>query len=181
MWPDLHTAPGTQNGFDNSGHKSLTGPICTNWCDNKDNVQRTVNIVTQIVKAIQELVNTDVVTGFGPLNEAFTTCSLDIIRQFYNETFFIVKQYLGPEVNVYIGDAFQVNTFNDGWWLDPVIYNNIYLESHYYQGKYLTKCFCFLYTVCKLPFGDTHLYHSQHLHDLVLYVNHTFLFLHTRT
>ena len=74
-------------------------------------------------------------TGFGPLNEPFNDCDFDTVRQYYNDTMFLVKEYLGPEASVYISDAFDAKKWDDGWWLDPKEYNNTYLDSHYYHGK----------------------------------------------
>jgi len=133
VWPDLHTAPGSQNGFDNSGHLGSEGPSCLGWCDNKANVERTVTIVKNILSAIKDAGLNDVVTGFGPLNEPFIDCDFDTVRQFYNDTMLLVKEYLGPESTVYMGDAFRDKKWNTGWWLDPHQYNNTYLDSHYYH------------------------------------------------
>ena len=48
MLIDLHTAPGSQNGFDNSGRR---GPI--NWLEG-DNVDRTVRILEKITQNMAE-------------------------------------------------------------------------------------------------------------------------------
>ena len=132
---DLHTAPGSQNGFDNSGHLSPIGPTCAGWCDNKDNIARTKEILKEILVAIKDAGITDVVTGFGPLNEPFVDCDFETVQQYYNETMFLVKEYLGPESSVYIGDAFSSKKWNTGWWLNSNVYNNTYLDSHYYHGE----------------------------------------------
>lgn len=58
---------------------------------------------------------------------------MDVVRDFYERTFQLVKQHLGPEATIYMGDAFRAKKFNDGWWSDSEVYNNTYLDSHYYH------------------------------------------------
>lgn len=40
---------------------------------------------------------------------------------------------------IYIGDIFEANKFNDGFWQGSSEYDNTFLDSHYYQGKN-TEC-----------------------------------------
>ena len=62
---DLHTAPGSQNGFDNSGH---TGDAL--WDKSMANVNRTLRVVDQIAtKVAEDDALSSVTTGFGLLNE----------------------------------------------------------------------------------------------------------------
>ena len=47
VWPDLHTAPGSQNGFDNSGQLlalASAPPTCAHWSGNATRVQQTLDI-----------------------------------------------------------------------------------------------------------------------------------------
>eukprot|EP00429_Kryptoperidinium_foliaceum_P004770 CAMPEP_0176011222 /NCGR_PEP_ID=MMETSP0120_2-20121206/5174_1 /TAXON_ID=160619 /ORGANISM="Kryptoperidinium foliaceum, Strain CCMP 1326" /LENGTH=90 /DNA_ID=CAMNT_0017344081 /DNA_START=184 /DNA_END=453 /DNA_ORIENTATION=- len=49
IWADLHGAPGSENGFDNSGQYlggSDGGSTCDGWSKNPANVERTVEILT---------------------------------------------------------------------------------------------------------------------------------------
>lgn len=79
VWPDIHTAPGSQNGFDNSGLLRET-PTCHGWdMDNasavdddipttgkvqlSNNVLRSLKAVDDITKAIAAEDLGDVVTG----------------------------------------------------------------------------------------------------------------------
>lgn len=79
VWPDIHTAPGSQNGFDNSG-MLLPEPTCHGWdMDNSSavdpvpqtdgdvvlsqNVLRSLKAVDDITSAIARDNMTDVVTG----------------------------------------------------------------------------------------------------------------------
>lgn len=142
IWPDLHTAPGSQNGFDNSGHlgQKMTcsgwdGGV-SNWESGSDfppNVERTLRIIDEITAAISNDNMNDVVTGFGVLNEPFSDCNADVLRSFYNRAFDIVRKNLGNTTNVYIGDMFDSGRWNDGFWAGPE-YKGTFLDSHIYQS-----------------------------------------------
>ena len=75
---DLHGAPGSQNGFDNSGHK-VPHP---GWHTEKDAVARTHAIVKTIASTYAN--NTNVVPAIAPLNEP---------AGFYDDIMPTVKQY----------------------------------------------------------------------------------------
>lgn len=73
----------------------------------------------------------DVVTGFGLLNEIFLDCDFDIVRNFTQNGFDIVRSVLGDEIAIYSGDRFDSDKWNDGFWIDEP---NTYLDSHTYHG-----------------------------------------------
>jgi len=128
VWPDVHTAPGSQNGFDNSGHL-LDGPTCKNWGENATNVNRSIEVVREIASRIR----TDGLTsvrGFGTLNEPFVDCDPNTVRAFNDATFQVLRKELGPDVKIYIGDMFNAKMWNDGFWEDR---ENTFLDSHYYH------------------------------------------------
>jgi glucan 1,3-beta-glucosidase len=133
VWPDIHTAPGSQNGFDNSG-RSLTGITCKGWSDNATHVERSLQAIRDITQqAVKDQID-DVLTGFGLLNEPFKDCDRAVVEKFMEDGLKVVHDTLGKDTSVYVSDLFLAKTFNDGeWWLDPVQYNNTYLDSHYYQ------------------------------------------------
>ena len=147
VWPDIHTAPGSQNGFDNSGH-ALPNPTCNGW-DMDDasaetfnstafggglspNVLRTLQILDEITSTIAADNLTDVVTGFGVLNEPFANCNMDVIRKFDDLAYDIVRKNMGQDTSIYIGDVFNSTKFNNGWWIEEK-YKGTYLDSHYYH------------------------------------------------
>ena len=132
VWPDIHTAPGSQNGFDNSG-QLLASPTCWYWAGKPDNVQRTLNALQDIAHAIVDDGLSDVVTGFGTLNEPFVDCSDAILRDYNEKALTILRQIMGNKTNVYVADIFNSTRFADGWWTDEK-YENTYLDSHYYHG-----------------------------------------------
>jgi len=138
VWGDLHTAPGSQNGFDNSGHL-LDKPTCDGWDQTNDtdkilsdNVIRTLKAVDDFTAAIARDNLTDVVTGFGVLNEPFADCDPTVVRKFDDLAFSIVKKNMGNDTAVYIGDLFNATKWNNGWWTDKG-HENTFLDSHYYH------------------------------------------------
>lgn len=63
-----------------------------------------------------------------------TILEWQIIRQYYQDGLEAVRGVLGDNVVIYIGDVFEADKFNDGFWQDPSMYENTYLDSHYYHG-----------------------------------------------
>eukprot|EP00526_Cylindrotheca_closterium_P005643 CAMPEP_0113643590 /NCGR_PEP_ID=MMETSP0017_2-20120614/22927_1 /TAXON_ID=2856 /ORGANISM="Cylindrotheca closterium" /LENGTH=569 /DNA_ID=CAMNT_0000555127 /DNA_START=90 /DNA_END=1799 /DNA_ORIENTATION=- /assembly_acc=CAM_ASM_000147 len=130
VWADLHGAPGSQNGFDNSGYL-LEPHTCMGWSDRAENVARTVEILRDIV--VNGIVGegmTDVVTGVGLLNEPMLDCDQDVLRQYYNDGLEIVRSAMGKDTSVFVGDMFQSWRFNDGFWDDEP---NTFLDTHQYH------------------------------------------------
>eukprot|EP00536_Pseudo-nitzschia_multiseries_P009323 jgi/Psemu1/200378/e_gw1.257.64.1 len=133
VWADLHGAPGSENGFDNSGHY-LGKSTCDGWSKHPDRVQRTLEILTDIAHGVLEEGLEDVVTGFGILNEPFADCDMDVIRKYYDDSLTILRATLGESTAVFVGDTFRTYRFNDGeFWTDPDIYHDTYLDSHPYH------------------------------------------------
>jgi glucan 1,3-beta-glucosidase len=160
VWPDIHTAPGSQNGFDNSGRTADGDPTCHGWdMDNRtateynatelsikmgltdytegdvvlsNNVLRTLQIVDEITAAIARDGMTDVVTGFGDLNEPMADCDLKVVQKFDDMAFDIIRKNMGSDTKIYIGEMFNSTLWNDGYWTDEK-YKGTYLDSHYYH------------------------------------------------
>jgi len=120
---DLHGAPGSQNGFDNSGR---LGDI--DWL--------TGDTYSQTLTAIQALANryagdTDVVTAIELLNEpAGWDLDLDTVKQFYYSGWGNVRN-ANAYTAVVIHDAFQPLTFWDGFMSSG--FNDVILDTHIYQ------------------------------------------------
>ena len=134
VWPDVHTAPGSQNGFDNSGQLLQDYPTCKHWTSSEDNVKRSLKAIKDISEAIMRDNIRKVVTGFGILNEPFLDCDVSVVKSFYNEALKTVRNVMGEDTSVYIGDMFDAKSWNDGWWKNED-YSSTYLDSHYYHGK----------------------------------------------
>jgi aryl-phospho-beta-D-glucosidase BglC (GH1 family) len=97
---DLHGAPGSQNGYDNSGQRT-GNPL---WAVNPDNVMRTVDTLRFLAKEVGDQV--DVIEL---LNEAAGFRGDDwaaAVRSFWVDAYDAVRQAAGEDVKIMIGDAF---------------------------------------------------------------------------
>jgi len=97
---DLHGAPGSQNGYDNSGQR--TGdPV---WASNPANVSRTLDVLRFIAVNIGGMV--DVIELLnepaGFLGEEFVA----VLTQFWLDGYQVVRASSGAVVKIMIGDAF---------------------------------------------------------------------------
>jgi glucan 1,3-beta-glucosidase len=139
VWPDIHTAPGSQNGFDNSGQQ-MPYVSCQGWSGNPDHVRRSLQVIRDVVNAVVKEGYVDVVTGFGLLNEPFKDCHRDVYLSFINQGLQIVRSALGDSTSIYVSDMFLAKTFNTRQWTwlglnaqTAMTFNNTYLDSHYYH------------------------------------------------
>lgn len=97
---DLHGAPGSQNGFDNSGQRT-NNPV---WGLNPANISRTLDIIGFLAKNLGNRV--DVIEL---LNEpaGFTSGGFaDAVRGYWSSGYNTVRSAAGGGVKVMIGDAF---------------------------------------------------------------------------
>lgn len=97
---DLHGAPGSQNGYDNSG-QITNNPV---WGVNPDNITRTVDTLRFLAKEVGNQV--DVIEL---LNEAAGFRSdgwAAAVRSFWEVAYDAVRQAAGEDVKIMIGDAF---------------------------------------------------------------------------
>jgi len=124
---DLHGAPESQNGFDNSGIRGAVG-----WQDNSNNVVQTLVALKMLTDRYAS--NADVVTVIEALNEPLgSSLNMDAVKQFYWDALGNIRTDT-PSPAMMIHDAFQ----------DPVSYWNgfmstgsgawdIILDTHIYQ------------------------------------------------
>lgn len=134
VWPDIHTAPGSQNGFDNSGiqFKDITG---THWSSNPDHVQESLDVIQQVTERIVQDDMQDVVTGFGLLNEPFKDTQRGVYLNFIEAGLKMVRTTLGQESYVYVSDLFSPQSFNNGhWWMDVEKHNRTFLDTRKFQS-----------------------------------------------
>ncbi|GAA5897492.1 uncharacterized protein JCM6883_006718 [Sporobolomyces salmoneus] len=106
---DVHGAPGSQNGFDNSGRR---GTIT--WQTSQKNVQRTLNVVTKLSQEFAKSKYRDTVTVIQALNEPAgfepTGKVLEVYRQFAYDSYGRVRYPSGStpsDVVLSLHDAFQ--------------------------------------------------------------------------
>ena len=102
VWIDLHGAPGSQNGFDNSGLRDSYN------FQNGDNTQVTLNVLNTIFKKYGGNEYSDVVIGIELLNEPLgPVLNMDKLKQFFLDGYNSLRQ-TGSVTPVIIHDAFQV-------------------------------------------------------------------------
>lgn len=130
---DIHGAPGSQNGFDNSGQK---GPI--NWPNKKSNIARTEAVLSILAKEFSKAKYAGTVTSLEALNEPAGFAGqkvLDAIRQYYYDGYQIVRYPVakGPQSDLLytIHDAFQpLSTWANAF--PPPQYQGVALDTHIY-------------------------------------------------
>lgn len=97
---DLHGAPGSQNGYDNSGQRT-NNPV---WALNPANITRTVDTLQFLAKnigsqvSVLELLN----EGAGFLGNNWATS----VRNYFTDSYNAVRAAAGQNIKVMIGDAF---------------------------------------------------------------------------
>lgn len=101
VWIDLHGAPGSQNGFDNSGQR--TGNI---RFQQDDTVQHTLNVLGQISEKYARQEYQDVVVAIEILNEPMgPRLDQGNLRQFYRDGYGRVRAV--SDTPVVLSDAFS--------------------------------------------------------------------------
>ncbi|THH03835.1 hypothetical protein EW145_g5968 [Phellinidium pouzarii] len=130
---DLHGAPGSQNGFDNSGQR-MSFP---HWHSNATNVARTDAIIKTIASMFSE--NENVVSVIAPLNEpaGFDGADvLSVVKQYWYDSYgnirFPFDSSQESNTLVLIHDAFQPLPYWSGF-MPPPTFQGVALDTHIYQ------------------------------------------------
>ena len=126
---DLHGAPGSQNGFDNSGHR-VDKP---QW-QTGNNVQKTLAVLNIIQHKYGSPAYDDVVAGIELLNEPLATeMGLDRVKQFGRKGF-LQQRAVSKSRVVVIQDGFKQPDSYDGW-LTPEDNDSqwVAIDHHEYQ------------------------------------------------
>ncbi|PBK75640.1 glycoside hydrolase [Armillaria solidipes] len=123
---DLHGAPGSQNGYDNSGQRTSN----PQWGSNATDVARTVDTVKYIAQHIGGMIDV-----LELLNEAagFTSSAwAAVIRQFFQDGYDAVREVAPSSMKIMIGDAFLTV---DAWtnFLTAPNGTGVMMDYHEYQ------------------------------------------------
>ncbi|KAH9812996.1 family 5 glycoside hydrolase [Melampsora americana] len=128
---DLHGAPGSQNGFDNSGRK---GPI--NWSNDPKNIVRTKQILTKITQEFSQLQY----GNLEALNEPAGFVqdggkTLNLAKEYYHDAYNIVRypnsENIQSDLLYVVHDSFQpINTWSNSF--PSPKYENVGLDTHIY-------------------------------------------------
>lgn len=127
---DLHGAPGSQNGYDNSGQR-MDRPT---W-QSGNTVQRTLQVLKTISQKYAKQEYQDVIIGIQLLNEPalyFDNLSFDVTKQFYRDGFRQVREV--SDTPVILHDGFKAPNNWNGF-LTPSDNNaqNVAIDHHEYQ------------------------------------------------
>jgi len=125
VWIDLHGAPGSQNGYDNSGHNGTIG-----WGDGST-VAETRSVIQQIANKYARSEYQDTVVAIEVLNEPQSTKisgGPNTVVQYDNDAYGDVSVI--SDTPVMLHDGFQTGTFWNG-----VLSNskNVIIDHHEYQ------------------------------------------------
>lgn len=107
IWIDLHGSPGSQNGFDNSGHKVNT----PGW-QQGDTVAQTLEVIANITSKYAQSSYQDVVVGIELINEPLSSSlNLTTLQQYYRDGFDLTRDV--SDTVVILQDGFNApNTWN---------------------------------------------------------------------
>jgi glucan 1,3-beta-glucosidase len=97
---DIHGAPGSQNGYDNSGQRT-SSPM---WASNQSDVQKTLDCVTFLMKNAGDKIDILEVMNepAGFLGNSFAT----VLRQYYIEVYDSIRMVVGNGTGVMFSDGF---------------------------------------------------------------------------
>ncbi|RDW73061.1 putative glucan 1,3-beta-glucosidase-1 [Coleophoma cylindrospora] len=128
IWIDLHGAPGSQNGFDNSGHR-----VEKPGFQEADTTAQTLAVLEQITAKYAQAQYQDVIVAIELLNEPMgSELNMDALTQFYRDGFGQVRAV--SDTPVMIHDAFVSPSQWNGV-LSPSDNNaqNVVVDHHEYQ------------------------------------------------
>ncbi len=138
---DLHGAPLSQNGFDNSGlacadhypkkdcHTKC--PAEYRWSMDADKGYESLKITTETLKKIAlRYKNYDNVWGLELLNEPFFKVDLKILQKWYTGTYNELRTIV-PNWNIIMHDSFRPYSW-DGFMTDKTKYTNVWRDTHIY-------------------------------------------------
>lgn len=124
---DLHGAPGSQNGFDNSGRKGAV-----NWPNDQSNANRAANVISTIAARFAKYDGT--VTSIELLNEPAGFVGGNILsytKAYYNTGYYNARSKFANAA-IMIHDAFQGLSYWNGY-MKPPQYKQVLLDTHIYQ------------------------------------------------
>lgn len=126
VWIDLHGAPGSQNGFDNSGLRDTL-----QW-QQGNNVANTLSVIQYLANKYAQPQYNSVVTSIELLNEPLgPDLDMNQVEQYYINGYNEIRNS-GSSTAVTIHDAFMPLGYYDSF-LQVPDYWNVILDHHQYQ------------------------------------------------
>ncbi len=120
---DLHGAPGSQNGWDHSGH---AGPL--HWPEPK-NVDHTLQVIDKLAALCS---SHSCVVGIELLNEPRWDVPIEVLKDYYMRGYHVVRKHLSSDrAAVVIHDSFRPTAWSN--FMQSPMYENVILDTHMYQ------------------------------------------------
>lgn len=134
---DLHGAPGSQNGYDNSGHRGAE-----QWHTDPNNVLRTKLVIQSLSQKYSDPAYWQVVTMLALLNEPATYLSNDLLsvtRQYWYDAYGAARYPWAPQgsasksgLALVIHDGFQALSSYQNYMSEPN-FEDVFIDTHNYQ------------------------------------------------
>lgn len=142
---DLHTVPGSQNGYDNGG---ITG-VCK-WCQSPSAVEFALSVLERLAERYS---HRDGLYGIEVLNEPISWIvyhtapstgkardkeeargsgyvPLSFLKDFYKEAYFRIRKYLPVEKAIVFHDGFRLSCWKDFFVREKM--QNVLVDTHMY-------------------------------------------------
>lgn len=149
---DLHTAPDSQNGFDNGG---LSGVV--KWHQKQENIDFTLSVIERLAKRyagnsalygiellnepISEEMLKTVGSRYQPRHpqqaEGSEAVPTSLLKEFYKKGYETVRNYCAPQTMVVLHDQFMLEEWED--FMPPSEYPGVVIDTHMYIGQEETK------------------------------------------
>ncbi|KAG8470052.1 hypothetical protein KFE25_006507 [Diacronema lutheri] len=140
VFVDLHAAPGSQNGFDNSGRMGATEWQAADASGQLRNLGRTLEVWRRLIALLAHaaaeagVATESMLSGVEVVNEApwfDPNIDRDVLRAFIVDAYFELRAKLGDTVAIYFHDGFSPHAWSD--FLQGARFVNVRLDRHEYQ------------------------------------------------
>jgi len=120
---DLHTAPGSQNGFDNGGEEGVL-----TWHTDSKNIDKTIAVLEEIAKryALHPAMH-----SLQVLNEPHWTIDIAILKDFYQRCYAALRPLLRKETFLVFHDGFRFKEWFS--FFQNTVWDHVILDTHLYQ------------------------------------------------
>lgn len=144
---DLHTVPGSQNGFDNGG---ICG-VCK-WAQQPESIEFTLNLLEKLseryamrkslwgIGILNEPITEhmwnamDIQSRYKPVDEGMASgsapISLEFLRQFYIDAYHRIRLHLPEDKVIVFHDGFELKAWKD--FMREKEFKNVVLDTHQY-------------------------------------------------
>jgi len=132
---DLHGAPGSQNGLDNSGRRSDDPNPARwgyQWFYDKSNLANSIKILIAMSQYIDTLATNglDNIVALELVNEPWVFGDMSIVRNFYVDAITAIRKV--SKIPLVIHDAFRHTEWE--WLLTNWPFQDIYMDTHIYHA-----------------------------------------------